>query len=182
MVKALYLMAVGAATTLSPMEIREVRPDEYERAGRVTALAYREFVPDDRSEEWEEYLERIADVEGRIDRTLVLVAVEAGRILGSATVELDGTLGDDDEFLPPEMASLRMLGVDPEARGKGVGRALVEACIERARESGKLVLVLRTTAAMASARRLYESMGFRRDPARDLSFPAVTLWAYTLPL
>ena len=103
------------------LEIRPVRPDEHEQAGRVTALAYREFVgPDDSG--WEEYLRHIADVEGRAGSATVLVAIDVGRILGSATLELDGRIDDDDPPLHAEEAHIRMLGVQPEARGRGIAR------------------------------------------------------------
>ena len=165
------------------MEIRKARPDDYEEAGHVTALAYREFAPPN-DPDWEEYLGEIADVAGRADRTLVLVAAEDGRILGSATMEFDGAVvGDDDPALPPEMASLRMLGVDPAARGRGVGRALVEASIRESRNRGKTLFVLRTTERMAAAHRLYESMGFRRDLDRDVEFDeGFRLIAYRLAI
>jgi ribosomal protein S18 acetylase RimI-like enzyme len=150
------------------VEVRELQPSEFQEAGQVTAAAYHEFsVGSDDPEGWRAYLSRIADVAGRAGKTLVLGALQDGRVLGTATLEMDQTLGDDDVDLPPDTASLRMLGVAPDARGTGVGRALVEACIERAREGGKSVLVLRTTDRMASARRLYEALGFRRDAGRD---------------
>ena len=152
------------------MEIREVRPDEYEEAGRVTALAYREFAPP-HDADWEDYLAEIADVAGRAQRTVVLAAVEDGRVFGTATMEFDdAVVEDDDPSLPPEMASLRMLGVDPSARRRGIARALMDACIQMSRARGKSVFVLRTTERMFAAHRLYESMGFERDPQRDLVF------------
>lgn len=165
------------------MEIRRLRPDEFENAGQVTALAYREFVPPG-DPDWEDYLGEIADVAGRAVRTWVIGAVEDGRILGTATMEFDdAVVGDDDPALPPEMASLRMLGVDPEARSRGIGRALVEACIRESRGRGKSVFVLRTTELMVAAHRLYESMGFERDLARDLVFDdGFRLIAYRLPI
>jgi ribosomal protein S18 acetylase RimI-like enzyme len=94
------------------------------------------------------------------------VAVEDGSILGSATLEAEGAgLGDDP--IEPGTANIRMLGVDPAARGRGAGRALVEACVRRAREDGKHAVTLHTTEAMTVAQNLYTSMGFVRDPARD---------------
>lgn len=162
------------------MEIQEVGPSQYEAAGSVTAGAYAEFAPPGDSE-WEEYLQTIADVGGRAERTLVIAAVEEGRILGTATLEMEQTLGDDDVELPPDTASLRMLGVDPAARGRGVGRALVESCLERARAAGKRVMVLRTTERMEVAAALYRSLGFERDPERDLEGD-LRLVAYRLAL
>lgn len=147
------------------VEVRPVEPEEYEEAGAVTALAYREFVPPGESD-WEGYLTEIADVAGRADRTTVLVAVDDGRILGTATLELDARIGDLTEPLLPEEAHVRMVGVHPEARGRGIGRALMEACIEMTRAAGKTVLTLNTTERMKTARRMYESMGFQREPDR----------------
>ena len=164
------------------MEIRPVQPGEHEEAGRVTALAYQEFVPSDPSPGWVEYLDSIADIAGRADRTTVLVAVEDGRILGSATIEIDATIGDDDRELPPDVAALRMLGVDPAVRRSGIGRALVEASMDAARARGKRRFILRTTSRMTGAQRLYESMGFRRDPNLDMSFPEVDLLGYRIDL
>ncbi len=164
------------------MQIREVRPSEYEEAGRVVMAAYDEFVPPDPDPGWVEYRELLGDVAGRVDRTVVLVAEDGGRILGTATIEMDRTVGDDDAELPPDTAVLRMLGVLPEARRRGVGRALVERSIAMARGRGKRVLGLRTTPAMTAAHRLYESMGFVRDPDNDMEYPEVSLLAYRLDL
>jgi ribosomal protein S18 acetylase RimI-like enzyme len=163
------------------MEVREARPDEYEEAGRVTALAYREFAPPG-SEEWEDYLKQLADVAGRVDRTVVFVAVEEETVSGCVTLELDHTLGDDDLELAPDTSIIRMLGVDPGARGRGVGRALVQACIDRSRHAGKLVVGLRTTDPMKAAQALYRSMGFERDPRGDRRYPEVDLFAYRLEI
>ncbi len=71
------------------------------------------------------------------------------------------------EVSRPDEAEFRMLGVAPAGQGQGVGRALVQACIDRARQQGRRALVLSSEVRMASAHRLYERMGFVRDPARD---------------
>lgn len=146
--------------------VREVRPEEYEDAGRVTALAYRGFArPGDPG--WEEYLGKIADVRGRAERTTVLVAVQDGRVLGSATLELEGRVDDEgDRPLAPEEAHVRMLGVHPDARRRGIATLLMETCIGRARAAGKTRLTLHTTHRMRGAQAMYERLGFRRLPDR----------------
>jgi ribosomal protein S18 acetylase RimI-like enzyme len=113
------------------MEVRAVRPEEYREAGRVTALAYREFAEPGETD-WEEYLEDIADIGARAGRSDVVVAVQDDRIVGSATLELGERIDDDDPPLEPDEAHIRMLGVHPDARGRGAARALMEACFERA--------------------------------------------------
>jgi GNAT superfamily N-acetyltransferase len=124
----LTVIAPCSSASLPLVEIREAIPEEHAEAGRVTAEAYREFVgPGD--EDWERYLQRIADVADRADRTTILVAVEDGRVLGSLTLELDERVRDEGEEgqrpLEPDEAHIRMLGVDPGARGRGGGRARV---------------------------------------------------------
>src|SRR5439155_12179445 len=104
---------VGSAAVDGELEVRPVRPEEYDEAGRVTADAYREFVPGEGDEEWQRYLVSLADVAGRVDRTAVLVAVRAGRVLGCVTLEEEGTVGDDDLRPEPDATHVRMLGVDP---------------------------------------------------------------------
>jgi ribosomal protein S18 acetylase RimI-like enzyme len=83
----------------------------------------------------------------------------------------------------PDAASIRMLGVAPDARGQGVGEALVRECIDRARQSGRRRIRLDTRTTMTGAQRLYERLGFRRDPAHDWSPAAgVLLLGYVLEL
>jgi ribosomal protein S18 acetylase RimI-like enzyme len=148
------------------IEVRPVRHEEWAEAGRVTALAYREFVrPGEQA--WEEYLDHIADVDSRADRAVVLVAIEDGRILGSATLEIGARIDpDEDPPLAPDEAHIRMLGVDPGERGRGVARALMDACFDEARSHGKRRMSLHTTQRMSTAQAMYERLGFERLPDR----------------
>ena len=155
------------------IEVREARPDDYEEAGRVTAEAYREFAEPDRSDQsgWSAYLARIADIGERASRTTILVALEDDRFLGSLTLELEGRVSDwdDDPPLRPGEAHIRMLGVDPAARARGVGASLMREAQARARAAGKTYLTLNTTERMVAAQRMYASLGYERGP--DHVFP-----------
>jgi DNA-binding MarR family transcriptional regulator/GNAT superfamily N-acetyltransferase len=58
------------------------------------------------------------------------------------------------------VAKLRLLYVDPLARGLGIGSRLVKKCIERARELGYGKLMLWTNDILVSARKIYQAAGF----------------------
>ena len=161
--------------------MREAGRDEFAEAGRVTADAYREFVQPG-EEAWERYVGTIADVAGRADRTTILVAVEDGAIVGSATLELHGRVEEEDDGpLAPGEAHIRMLGVDRAVRGHGVARALMAACEERARSSGKRVMTLHTTHRMAAAQAMYAALGYDRGPDRIVD-DGLVLLSFSKPL
>ena len=145
------------------MEIREARPDEFAVVGELVVEAYDVIDPIGLGE----YADELRDVGGRVESADVLVAADDdGTLLGAVTY-VPGPGSPTAEFTEADAAGIRMLAVAPTAQGRGVGKALVEACLERARAAGKSQVILHTTDWMTSAHRLYERLGFDRDPSID---------------
>ena len=160
------------------MLIRPARSDEYDAIGE---LSVRVYLAEGYTRADSPYNTVLRDVASRAEKAELMVAVdEADRILGTVTYAGQGS-PYAEHVSSAEEGSFRMLVVDPAARGRGVGEALVRWCVDRARDSGARWLRLSTQAGMAAAGRLYLRLGFVRTPERDWSpQPDVDLITYEL--
>jgi GNAT superfamily N-acetyltransferase len=151
--------------TVADLVVRRALPDEFARVGALTIDAYKTL---ERDHLEDGYDEQILDVAGRAASAEVLVAVDHdGTIVGACTFVSDPASPGMD-WTNPDETELRLLALHASARGRGVGQALVEACIARA-QAMQRPLMLHTTQFMTSAARLYERLGFVRRPDRDVA-------------
>lgn len=134
------------------------------RSGDYGWIVHRQSVLYAQEYDWNEEFEAlVSEITARFiqnfkpGREACWVADKDGRILGSVfVVEEDA-----------ETAKLRMLYVEPEARGLGLGAKLVDEVVQFARRAGYRRLTLWTNDNLTAARRVYEKAGFtlvREEP------------------
>ena len=144
---------LGAAAPAEPYLLRTHRP------GDIGWIVHRHAVLYVEQEAWEPRFEAlVARIGARFiekfdpARERCWMAERNGNIIGSVTLVKKSE----------RVAQLRMLFVEPEARGLGVGRRLVEECIRFSRQAGYRKIVLWTNRTLLAARRIYEAQGFQK--------------------
>jgi GNAT superfamily N-acetyltransferase len=159
------------------IEIRRAAEAEFERVGDVCVAAYAPFLASAGH-----YTATLRDVATRAAGAELLVAGEPGApVLGTVTfVPHGGPLG---EIATAEETEFRMLAVDPAAQGKGIATLLMRHIVEASRALGRERIVCSSQPSMGAAHRVYERLGFTREPSRDWSpVPGVELQAFALSL
>jgi len=161
------------------LEIRDAAPSEHDRLLSLVMAAYAQFDPFVSPEFVAGFRDDVRRLMNDPD-TRVIVAELDSALAGTITFYPEGRTYDED--LPEGWACLRTLAVLPSARGRGVGRALMNECLVRARALGRSRMLLHTLEFMTAAIALHESLGFRREPDLDARGPKLTFLAYVVDL
>jgi GNAT superfamily N-acetyltransferase len=138
------------------MVLRDFAPQDELALGRVALAAFAEF-----REFYSDWPAMAASVSGMAELSKtgeIVVAEQDGRLVGG--VAYIGPDRPKAAYFDPAWPIIRMLVVEPSARGSGVGRRLTEACIERARRDASPTIALHTTPIMSMALPMYLRMGF----------------------
>ena len=159
------------------VDVRDALPEEFGPIGELRVAAY---VADGFLSAASGYANtlRVLGMDGTGE---ILAAVDDGRLLG--TVMLLSWPHGGEVVRAAGEAEVRALAVSENARGKGVGRALLTAVTQRATARNVRELLLLTQPNMRAAQHLYTEAGFCRLPDRDYRpVPGVTLLAFGLNL
>ena len=170
---------------LEGFKIRQSSQADRTAIQEVTLAAYQEYAAYLQPQQWKEYRRNILDALNEARPELQLVAELNGEIIGSVLIvpAEPVTAAPESTAMHPGFREVRLLAVAPVARGQGIGKALMLACIEQARTAGESAITLHTTDLMQTAKNMYERMGFQRDPEMDF-YPAedVVIKGYRLEL
>lgn len=167
------------------MQIRDILPHEHSALGKLMVDVYSTLKGFPSPRDQPHYYEMLANIGSFTLKPAVrvLVAVSSSRQLLGGIVYF----GDMREYGAGGIATrelnasgIRLLGVRPEMRGQGVGRALAIACIELAREQRHGQVILHTTQAMQIAWRMYERLGFQRSADLDFMQEALPVYGFRL--
>lgn len=150
---------------MSAVEIRRLEPDDWAvwRAVRLKALREAPYAFGSAIADWQ----GAGDVEVRWRHRLEAVAFNVvaevdGRAVGQASGTTPDASGD---------VGLISMWVAPEARGRGIGEALVSAVADWAADQGATAVVLEVKRTNAAAIALYHRLGFEPAPSRDDTSP-----------
>jgi ribosomal protein S18 acetylase RimI-like enzyme len=147
--------------------IRDAREEEIHQIREQRVRAYEEHSKNIPEKHWNALKQALLserDAHPGVER---IVAELNGVIVGSVVLFPAHTNAYGRTVFELQYPEIRMLAVSPEARGKGIAAALVLECIRRAKISGFQSIGLHTADYMESAVKLYQRMGFQRQPEFD---------------
>lgn len=149
--------------------VRYAEPAEFDDVADLLLRAnrdYRDLLPAPLYRAYRDDLCALVRDPAMLEQCEILVMGPSGAVTGCAAFFPDA--GRQGLGWPRGWAGLRALAVDPDARGMGLGRRLVEAAIGRARAIGREAVGLHSAPFQAAARRLYRDLGFVRCPQYDV--------------
>lgn len=155
-------MSVSGASgheAIRDIVVRPAEPHELERAAKVAVAAFARLGAFADPEEARGLAERVGATTRAPYPGMVFVAVDGERIVGSVVYNAPGE--GQHPLFAGDCAFFRSVGVEADRAGQGIGRRLVEACIEQAQRDGAAWLGMYVADVNTVALGLYASMGFR---------------------
>jgi len=146
------------------MQIKDFQPTDAEVVNALALSAFAQYKA--QYKDWDVFSQNIQKMSLLSGIGEIILAEEDGEICGA--VAYIGPHRPKAEFFDSSWPIIRMLVVNPNNRGKGAGRSLTNACVERAKRDKSSVIALHTSPIMEVALNMYLRMGFawvREAPA-----------------
>ena len=160
---------------------REGKIIEKEPLQQLGILSYNQFSKILSPADWDtmdRFLNNNSMWDQLVNNSKIFVCEDKEKIIGMAYLVPSG---NPTHIYPADWSYIRMVGVNPEYRGKGIAKRLTQMCIDYAKQSNEKIVGLHTSEKMDDARHIYESLGFtifkEIDPIYGMKY-----WLYKLEL
>lgn len=158
--------------------IQIAQPHHFPAIATLNIEAYREYAAYLTADAWATMQTNLGAIETLAQHTIFLITFRSGNLVGSVAYCPPG----NSRFpIPSDWASVLLLAVSPRYRKQGIGRSLLQACIQQACKDGSETIGLFTSEVMTGARQLYDSFGFCQDCEIPQRF-GLKYWQYKLDL
>jgi N-acetylglutamate synthase-like GNAT family acetyltransferase len=163
------------------VEIRNALESEYSLIGQLMVRVYSQLEGFPKETEQPAYYTLLLNV-GELTKkpgTELIIAINSynqilGAVVNFSDMKYYGSGGTATQ--EENSGGFRLLAVENSARGKGIGKSLTLACIERAKKKNLNQVIIHSTKAMNTAWNMYEQIGFERS--EDLDFMQGSLPVY----
>lgn len=153
--------------------------EDFDAIANLNVAAFAQFEPSLSPASWQEMLKNLRNVTERSRTTEFFVYREGGKIVGSVGYCPAGK--SNPSIFSPDTASVVLLVVHPQHRGRGLGKELTTACIARARQDGACAIGLFTSELMQPAHHVYRTLGFKLESELTARY-GIRYFRFVLPL
>jgi GNAT superfamily N-acetyltransferase len=167
--------------------IRSADSSEFEQIGKLLISVYSQLEGFPKEKDQPNYYKMLANIGDFTNspETELLVAVDKKNMILGAVVYFNemqfygsGGIATQEQ----NSAGFRLLGVDTNARGQGIGKLLTQECIKKATDNKRQQLIIHSTLAMKTAWKMYEDLGFKRSEDLDFMQGELAVFGFRLPL
>lgn len=167
--------------------IREATSNEFSNIGELMVTVYSQlqgFPGPNESPEYYNKLKNVGNLTKKPKVKLLVAVTKEGSIGGSVVYFGDMTYYGSEGTATNEKnaAGFRLLAVNPNTRGKGIGKRLSQVCIDIAKSEQQEQLLIHSTKAMQIAWSMYEKLGFKRSEDLDFKKGELTIYGFRLKL
>ena len=163
------------------MKYREGNADDLAGLQKLALISYGQFQNTLAEENWSKLKAAITNANlfpNLLKTSKGFVCEHENEIIGMAFLV---PKGNPTEIFQADWSYIRMVGVNPNFGGSGIGTQLTQMCIDFARSSDARVIALHTSEYMNAARHIYESFGFKQIKELEPRY-GKRYWLYKLEL
>lgn len=172
---------------ITEYKIRNASPSEFEAIGKLLISVYSQLDGFPKENEQPNYYKMLANIGDFTNHpeTELLVAVDKNNaILGAVVYFNDMQYYGSGGIATQEKntSGFRLLGVDNNVRGKGIGKLLTQECIRKATQNSLKQVIIHSTLAMQTAWKMYENLGFKRSEDLDFMQGELAVFGFRLKI